>query len=199
MSRILFFRLMASMSLGAIVSVCCADPVTYIIDPEHTFPSFEADHAGGLSIWRGQIEQTTGVIILDREKKAGTVEINMDITSIDFGLEAMNERAMEEDILDVARFPTAKYVGTFSDFKSNNEPSAIEGEFTLHGVTQPLRLAINSFQCLVRERGGNAGVETCGADASASFNRDDFGVDFGLGRHLQYVNLMIMVEANRAE
>ena len=47
--------------------------------------------------------------------------------------------------------------------------------------------------------GGNAGVETCGADASASFNRDDFGVDFGLGRHLQYVNLMIMVEANRAE
>ena len=53
--------------------------------------------------------------------------------------------------------------------------------------------------CLIRETGRNAGVETCGSDASASFNRDDSGVDFGLGRHLQYVNLMITVEANRAE
>ena len=93
MSRILFFHLMVGMGLGAIVSVCCADPVTYNIDPEHTFPSFEVDHAGGLSIWRGQIERTTGVIILDRKEKTGTVEINKDTTSIDFGLVAMNERA----------------------------------------------------------------------------------------------------------
>ena len=29
-----------------------AAPVTYEIDPTHTYPSFEADHMG-LSVWRG--------------------------------------------------------------------------------------------------------------------------------------------------
>ena len=27
-----------------------AEPVTYIVDSSHTFPAFEADHWGGLSI-----------------------------------------------------------------------------------------------------------------------------------------------------
>ena len=27
-----------------------AAPVTYKIDPDHTYPSFEADHMGGLSV-----------------------------------------------------------------------------------------------------------------------------------------------------
>ena len=40
-------------------------PITYVIDPDHTFPTFEADHMGGLSLWRGRINSTTGEIILD--------------------------------------------------------------------------------------------------------------------------------------
>jgi polyisoprenoid-binding protein YceI len=30
-----------------------AAPVTYNIDPNHTYPSFATDHFGGLSTWRG--------------------------------------------------------------------------------------------------------------------------------------------------
>jgi polyisoprenoid-binding protein YceI len=29
-----------------------AAPTTYQIEPTHTYPSFEADHMGGLSVWR---------------------------------------------------------------------------------------------------------------------------------------------------
>ena len=29
-------------------------PATYKVDPEHTYPSFEADHFGGMSVWRGK-------------------------------------------------------------------------------------------------------------------------------------------------
>ena len=29
-------------------------PVTYVIDPNHTFPAFEADHMGGLSFGVGR-------------------------------------------------------------------------------------------------------------------------------------------------
>ena len=35
-------------------SLAQAAPVSYQIDPTHTYPSFEADHMGGLSTWRGK-------------------------------------------------------------------------------------------------------------------------------------------------
>ena len=43
-----------------------AEPRTYEIDPAHTFPAFEADHWGGLSVWRGNIEQSAGTIVYDK-------------------------------------------------------------------------------------------------------------------------------------
>jgi polyisoprenoid-binding protein YceI len=42
---------------------------TYMVDPSHTYPSFEADHLGGLSLWRGQFEKTKGVVTLDRAQQ----------------------------------------------------------------------------------------------------------------------------------
>ena len=35
-----------------------AAPVTYDLDPSHTYPSFEADHMGGLSTWRGKFNKS---------------------------------------------------------------------------------------------------------------------------------------------
>ena len=78
-----------------------AEPVVYQVDPRHTFPAFEADHQGGLSVWRGKIERSSGTIILDREARTGTVEMTMDMDSINFGLDDMTDHAKAEDILDV--------------------------------------------------------------------------------------------------
>jgi polyisoprenoid-binding protein YceI len=43
----------AAMAVGASFSAMAAD-TTYTLDPTHTSPSFEADHFGGVSIWRGK-------------------------------------------------------------------------------------------------------------------------------------------------
>ena len=37
-----------------------ATPVTYQFDPDHTYPSFETDHFGGISTWRGKFRQSCG-------------------------------------------------------------------------------------------------------------------------------------------
>ena len=55
---------------------------TYQLDPNHTFPSFEADHFGGLSIWRGKFTKTTGTVTLDRKAKTGTVDVTIDPASV---------------------------------------------------------------------------------------------------------------------
>lgn len=46
--------MIAAGALAAALSFSAhAAPATYQFDPSHTYPSFEADHFGGLSVWRG--------------------------------------------------------------------------------------------------------------------------------------------------
>jgi polyisoprenoid-binding protein YceI len=186
-------RHIAFAALGA-ASVSVAAPVTYKVDSEHTHPSFEADHFGGMSVWRGRFNQTSGTIVLDREGKTGTVDIVIDTNSIDFGVEKLETHVKGGDagMLDTAKFPTATYKGKLVKFK-DGAPTEAQGELTLHGVTKPVTLTIHSFKCMphpMRKK------EFCGADASATFNRDDFGVGwgkaFGFGMD---VKLAIQVEA----
>jgi polyisoprenoid-binding protein YceI len=186
-------RHIAFAALGA-ASVSVAAPVTYKVDPEHTHPSFEADHFGGMSVWRGRFNETSGTIVLDREGKTGTVDIVIDTNSIDFGLEKLETHVKGGDagMLDTAKFPTATYKGKLVKFK-DGAPTEAQGELTLHGVTKPVTLTINSFKCMAHPMRKK---EFCGADASATFNRDDFGVGwgkaFGFGMD---VKLEIQVEA----
>ena len=168
-------------------------PVTYEIDPAHTYPSFEADHLGGLSLWRGKINSTRGFIIIDQKSESGSVEVIMDMDSIDFGLEEMNQKAISDDILDVERFPEALYTGklVFRD----GEPSSVEGSLTLHGTKRPVTLEINGFKCMFHPMRLK---RACGADASALIDRADFGIDYGkiFGFKME-VLLRISVEAFR--
>ncbi len=68
-------------------------PVTYDVDPGHPYPSFEADHMGGLSVWRGKLDESSGTIVLDKDKSIGTVDITIDTSSVDHGHEKLNEYA----------------------------------------------------------------------------------------------------------
>jgi len=171
-----------------------AAPVTYDIDPSHTYPSFEADHMGGLSTWRGKFNQTAGVIVLDREARSGTLDITVQIDSVDFGHDEMNRHAVAPDIFDAARYPTATFKGRFTEF-DGDRPEAAEGEFTLRGVTRPLKLDIDDFKCIQHPMEKR---EVCGADVSTSFNRGDYGLDFGLDMGFKpEVELDIQVEAGR--
>jgi polyisoprenoid-binding protein YceI len=125
---------------------------TYNIDPNHTYPSFEADHFG-ISTWRGK------------------------------------------DLFNVAKYPTATFKSTAIRF-DGDRPVAADGEFTLLGVTKPLTLTINKFKCIQHPM---LKREVCGADASASFNRADFGMSYGLPAFSPEVKLAIQVEAVKAD
>ena len=47
------------------VTSATAAPTTYSVDPDHTHPSFEVDHFGGLSTWRGTFKKTDGTVEID--------------------------------------------------------------------------------------------------------------------------------------
>jgi len=187
-------KLFLALGLALPLSAAFAAPVNYDIDPDHTYPSFEADHMGGLSTWRGKFTKTAGTIMLDRAARTGTVDITVDTASIDFGHAEMNQHAKAEDIFNVAKFPKATYRGKITEFKGD-VPSKVEGDFTLMGVTKPLALTINTFKCMENPM---TKVPTCGADASGVFNRGDFGLNFALNMGFKpEVTLNIQIEATQ--
>jgi polyisoprenoid-binding protein YceI len=107
-------------ALMAISSLASASPVTYTIDPNHTHPEFEADHLGGVSIWRGLFKRTSGTIILDAAAQTGALDVAIDVTSVEFGNDKLNEEAVNSSappIFEAQKYPTvcgADAVGTFN-------------------------------------------------------------------------------------
>ena len=186
----------AMLALSSFAAVATAAPTTYNIDPDHTHPSFEVDHFGGLSVWRGNFKKTTGKVALDPAAQTGNVDITIDTATIDFAHDKLNEHVSSAEMLDVAKFPTATYKGTLRDF-SNGAPTTIAGNLTLHGVTKPVALKINSFKCIQHPM---LKKEVCGADASGAFSRADFGVNYGQQYGFkQDVILHIQVEGIKAD
>ena len=180
-----------------------AAPLHFTIDPDHTYPSFAADHMG-LSTWRGKFDHSSGTITLDRAKHTGSIHIVTKIHSINFGNPPLKQMVLRDTIpaslcktqcafFDAAKHPTATYDGRLADFV-DGAPTRVIGKLTLHGVTRSLDLKIEHFKCMpdfvVKPR------ERCGAEASATFDRADFGIDAGksFGMDMK-VNLQIQVEA----
>jgi polyisoprenoid-binding protein YceI len=185
-----------AVACGALLALTSAfaEPASYTLDPDHTHPSFEVDHLGGLSVWRGTFKSTHGNAVLDRDIGFGTVDVTIDTGSIDFGMDALSKHVASADMLDAGQFPTATYHGQLGGWH-DGVPSTVTGQLTLHGVSKPVNLQINSFKCIMHPI---KKVEVCGADAVGTFNRADFGVDYGqkLGFR-QDVALRIQVEGSK--
>ncbi|HEY4039219.1 MAG TPA: YceI family protein [Burkholderiaceae bacterium] len=175
---------------AALDASAASGPTRYRMDPLHTYVSFEAPHVAAISYWRGKFDRTKGgEIVLDRAGKTGTVEVTIDASSVDLGLEKLSDHVRSKDFLDVANFPTATYKGTIQF--TGDTPTSVNGELTLHGVTKPVVLTINSLKCVPDMM---LQIERCGADASGKINRSDFGVNYAVPATGSDVRLLIQVE-----
>jgi polyisoprenoid-binding protein YceI len=187
-------RLVFSVALAACANALAA-PATYDIDPTHTYPSFEADHLG-LSMWRGKFKKTSGKILLDRDAGQGTLDVTVDVASIDFGLEMMNKAARGSEFFEVKKYPKATFKGKLDGF-ANGAPTRAVGDLTLHGVTRPITLTLNSFKCMPHPM---LKRDWCGADVQAMLNREEFGMPMGKEWGIKMdVGLRIQVEAVAAK
>lgn len=149
---------------------------TYTLMPSHTYPSFETDHWGGLSVWRGKFTKTSGTAVLDRAAKTGSLNVVIETSSVDAGHSGMNAVLVSPRILDAAKYPQIIYRGNAMRFEGDR-PVEVMGELTLNGITKPLNLQIDSFKCMESHLYKR---EVCGVNAYASFNRADFGVNVNL-------------------
>ena len=185
MNRIALLTLAAALSAPAL-----AAPETFVVQGDHTFPSFGYSHFG-YSQQQSRFNKTTGKIVLDKAAKTGSVDILIDTTSVDTGSTLFNEHIQGADFLDTAKYPTATFKSTKVTFDGET-PKTIEGNLTLKGVTKPVTLAVTHYQLAPHPM---LKVDAIGANATATVKR----TDFNMGKYAPYVGddvtISIAIEA----
>ncbi len=163
----------------------------YTIDPAHTVVSFEVRNLAGISTQRGKFNGATGSVALDAEEQSGRIDIIIDARTLEASNGAIEKFMRGQSLLDVEEYPEIAFRAVRIVFQ-NGEPSRIEGELTLRGVTKALALTVTDYGC----KRGRAAVEPqrCKMDAVATFRRSQFGMTRYLTFTSDEVTLAIRTE-----
>jgi polyisoprenoid-binding protein YceI len=167
-----------------------AEVESFVIDKRHTYPSFEVNHMG-LSTQRGRFNTTSGLITLDRAARTGTVEITIDATTVNTGLDELEKHLRNEDFFNVDKHPTITFKSSSVEFE-DDVPKSVAGELTMLGVTRPVTLSVSSFNCRVHPINKKY---VCGANAETTIKRSDFGMTYAIPAVSDEVRLLLQVEA----
>lgn len=180
----------------ALPLAAAAAPESYTIDPTHTFLYWEVDHLG-VSAQRGRFERTTGKFTLDRAAKTGGVDLVVETNSLSSGdnqkgsrPRTLDEHLRNADFFNVPEFPRMTFKSTGVKFNGDN-PAEISGQLTLLGVTKPLTLKVERWNC--RENPMNK-RPMCGGNASGSVKRSEFGMKYGIPAIGDEVRLWVALE-----
>jgi polyisoprenoid-binding protein YceI len=165
-------------------------PETFVIDNNHTFPSFSYSHFG-YTVQTSRFNKTSGKVILDRAAKTGSVEVVIDTPSVDTGSALFNEHIQGADFLDTSTYPTATFKSTKVTF-DGDKPVTVDGTLTLKGVTHPVTLTVTGYQLMAHPM---LKKDAIGANATTTVKRTEFNA----GKYAPYVGddvtIKIAIEA----
>lgn len=169
-----------------------AAPTEYTVDPIHTSVYFGASHFDRTTV-RGRFGKIDGRIVYDPATGAGSIDFTVDTDSLDTGNRSLDGVLRSAQFLDAQNFPAARLQAN-RFVVEGGKLVAVEGQFSLHGVTQPLRLEADRFSCGQTVLFG-VKRDVCGGDFHATFARSAFGMTRFLPDVGDTVTLQISVEA----
>lgn len=168
---------------------------TYVIDPTHTFVLYEIGHYGTTTN-RGRFSTKDGAVKIDPAGSTGQIDITMDISSVNTGVDLLNRHVQSKDFFDVAQFPTGRFIADRMSFVGE-KVSEVPGMLTLHGKTVPVTLTAKRFNCY---RSPLYARQVCGGDFETTIMRSAFGITWGLNFGFEdSVKLIVQVEAIKAQ
>jgi len=148
---------------------------TWNIDSAHSGVHFSVKHLVVATV-RGQFDRVSGTVVLDALNPAGSsVHAVIDAASIDTREPQRDAHLRSADFLDVELFPTIEFRST--QVARADEGYAVTGDLTIHGVTRPVVLAVETTDVEVRDHVGNL---KRAATARARINRKDFGLTWNV-------------------
>jgi polyisoprenoid-binding protein YceI len=165
---------------------------TYVVDPVHSQPQYEATHIG-FSVQHGSFSKLTGRVVLDRAEKKGSVDFTIDATSIRTHDARADTAVKGERYFNVDKYPTITFKSSNLTF-DGDRVVALDGELTMLGVARPVSFKVANFRCGESPFNKKA---MCGAIATATIKRSEWGMTSGLAisNPGDDINLVIPVEA----
>jgi polyisoprenoid-binding protein YceI len=168
MKSLLNAAILAMSLLGLLSGHARGEPVSFNIDPGHTFPVFEVRHLG-IATQRGRFNRTSGRVTVDVEARTGSADIRIDARSVSTGNDDLDALLRGAFYFAVVDHPEIAYKANAVRF-DGDKPVLVEGELRFLGVTRPLNLKVSGYGCIRFPQ------LRCGADLATSFKRSDFGL-----------------------
>lgn len=188
-------RALTPVLVGTLIgTVAHAAPETFVVDPAHTFPTFEVSHLG-FSFHRGRFNRTRGKVIFDATGERGAIDITIDADSLDTGDPALEAELRGAKFFDVERHPQLRFRADALVFRDQRLVGA-NGSLTLLGKTGPVSLRVTHFHCATNLL---THKYTCGANVEATIQRSDFGMNSYIPFVGDDVRITIQLEAQREE
>jgi polyisoprenoid-binding protein YceI len=145
----------------------------YTLDVTHTNLGFIARHAMVTKV-RGSFNEFEGSVTIDGDDPSkSTVQVTINVASIDTRNEQRDTHLRSNDFLDLANFPEIKFVSTAITSIGAND-FEVTGNLTIKGVTQAITIPLE-FQGSAKDPYGNLRV---GFEGSVAISRKDFGVTY---------------------
>ena len=181
---------LAALAAVLLCGAAHAQLVEYELDPGMTRVHWEVRHFG-TSTARGRFDQLRGTLAIDRAARTGQAGITIDTASVSTGLAVFDSVIRGTDLLSSKDAPQAYFVASQFGF-DGDRVAWVQGEFTLRGVSQPLRLQALRFAC---RPDPDTRRDRCGGDFEGQFRRSDFGMTLALPFVADTVRLVVQVEA----
>lgn len=161
------FALVALASLPAFAA-------NYTLDGAHSRVGFGVKHMM-VSTVKGAFKGFSGTVdINDADLTKSTVSVEVDMATIDTGIEKRDEHLKGADFFDVANHPKMTFKSTA--VKKQGAKLLVTGDLSLHGVTKPVTLTVEGP---TKEWTNPWGQVVRGASATGKLNRKDFGLAWG--------------------
>lgn len=142
------------------------------VDPQHSSAQFAVRHMA-ISTVRGAFSKISGTLMLDdKDVTKSTVEVNIDVSTVDTREPDRDKDLRSERFFDVAHYPTM----TFKSKKVEQAGAGklkVTGDLTIRGTTKEVVLDVDGPSTPMKDPWGN--LRTA-ATATAKVNRQDFGV-----------------------
>ena len=151
---------------------------TWKADPAHSEVGFSGRHLL-ISNTRGRFTGYDVTIVTGEDPLVSSVTATIDLATVDTRLKMRDDHLRSPDYLDVDKYPTMTYRSTGIRQADGGDPGdwVIDGELTLHGVTRPVRLALEVLGFGTDPWGG----QRAGFSATAQLSRRDFGIGYADG------------------
>ncbi|MDQ6783591.1 MAG: YceI family protein [Actinomycetota bacterium] len=146
---------------------------TWTIDSAHTEVGFSVRHLMVSKI-RGTFKTFEGTITVPADVAATSVEVKVDMSSVDTGEENRDQHLRSGDFFATEEFPHMTFSST-SVAKAGDD-YRLEGNLSIHGVTKPVAFDVE-FNGVGPDPWG--GVRS-GFSAVTEISRKEFGIDIDM-------------------